>query len=57
MAIKYEYRCGNCNKLLAKGDISAGAAEVKCSKCGTVNCLTSVNKAIEGAKKTIKKDS
>ncbi|XPV77703.1 MAG: Com family DNA-binding transcriptional regulator [Desulfovibrio sp.] len=35
--IKKEFRCGKCNKLLAKG--SATEIEIKCGRCRTINYL------------------
>ena len=40
-----QYRCKNCNKLLAKGE---GQLEIKCPRCKTVNrfgSLTTQNAA------------
>lgn len=38
---KYNYRCGNCTKLLFKGDVLEGVVEIKCSKCGTISVTNS----------------
>lgn len=35
----YEYRCGNCQKLLCKGFLVEGAIEVKCKHCHEVTTL------------------
>lgn len=32
-----EYRCLQCGKLLAKGDVFDAALEIKCSRCGRLN--------------------
>jgi phage FluMu protein Com len=41
--MKNEIRCGNCNRLLAKGQ--AVNLQIKCPRCGTLNHLnaTSIN--------------
>ncbi|MFA9394773.1 MAG: Com family DNA-binding transcriptional regulator [Halodesulfovibrio sp.] len=33
--MRKEIRCGNCNRLLAKG--TATKLEIKCPRCGTYN--------------------
>ena len=30
-----EYRCGNCNRLLARGLLEAGTIELQCPRCKT----------------------
>jgi len=35
---KHEIRCGNCNRLLAKGQ--AHDLEIKCPRCGAYNHLS-----------------
>lgn len=30
-----EYRCGHCNRLLARGAIEAGEIELQCPRCKT----------------------
>lgn len=36
-ARKIEYRCVECDKLLALGDLGSAAVEIKCSRCKHVN--------------------
>lgn len=33
----HEYRCSNCNKLLALGDTNVLGVEIKCGRCGFLN--------------------
>lgn len=34
-----EFRCLDCGKLLAKGDVFSAALEIKCTRCGKLNSL------------------
>ncbi len=34
-----EYRCLECGKLLARGDIFSASLEIKCTRCGKLNSL------------------
>ena len=34
-----DIRCGNCNRLLAKGDMEAGEIEILCPRCKTMHIL------------------
>ena len=35
-----EIRCKKCNRLLLKAENQAGAIEIKCGKCGLINCFS-----------------
>ncbi|MFV0421179.1 Com family DNA-binding transcriptional regulator [Oleidesulfovibrio sp.] len=35
--MRQEIRCGQCNRLLAKGDVRE--LEIKCRRCGTMNLV------------------
>ena len=35
----YDIRCGNCDKLLAKGSVEAGTIELLCPRCKTRHIL------------------
>jgi Mu-like prophage protein Com. len=43
---KHEIRCGNCNRLLAKGQ--AHDLEIKCLRCGAYNHLSAASTDPEG---------
>lgn len=46
---KIELRCGKCRKLLGR---VAGSAEIKCSRCGTLNKYDAETNEIELVPKT-----
>lgn len=37
MSQSKNYFCGNCNKLLLKGDLETAKIEIKCTKCGIIS--------------------
>lgn len=50
---KIELRCGKCRKLLGR---VAGSAEIKCSRCGTLNKYDAETQQIELVPKSSKTD-
>jgi PAS domain S-box-containing protein len=41
-------RCVHCNKMLFRGALGMGIAEVKCSRCGQISTLHSFNLMLRG---------
>ncbi|MBU1041586.1 MAG: Com family DNA-binding transcriptional regulator [Proteobacteria bacterium] len=41
-----EIRCGNCNRLLARGE--ALALTIKCPRCGCMNHVRATSPSVEG---------
>lgn len=41
---KVDYRCEQCNKLLAKGEWQLATIQIKCSRCGKINSFFDKNK-------------
>jgi phage FluMu protein Com len=39
MNLAKDIRCGNCNRLLAKGDMESGEIEILCPRCKTHHIL------------------
>ncbi|XPV77641.1 MAG: Com family DNA-binding transcriptional regulator [Desulfovibrio sp.] len=51
--IKKEFRCGKCNKLLAKG--SATEIEIKCGRCRTINYLRTESPHLDSREEQMEK--
>ena len=50
-----EFRCGTCDKLLAKGEVVT--LSIKCPRCGAINHLRATSPNLEGRRASLAEDS